>query len=70
MEEATRNRLGTLDHLISEAEERRIEQMLHIATLLADGESASEAEEGLRQIQQLLMRMRAQQRLERTQLNP
>ena len=35
---------------ISEAEARRIEQMLHISTLLADGESVSEAEDGLRQI--------------------
>ena len=70
MEKSTKDRISTLDHLIREAEARRIEQMLHIATLLADGESASKAEEGLRQIQQLLMRMRAQQRLERTQMNP
>ena len=51
MAELTEDRLSTLDRLISEAEARRIEQMLHIATLLADGESAAEAEDGLRQIQ-------------------
>jgi hypothetical protein len=43
--------------------------MLHIATLLADGESATEAENGLWHIQQLLMRMRAQQRVEQMQLS-
>jgi hypothetical protein len=65
----TEDRLSTLDRLITEAEARRIDQMLHIATLLADGESAAEAENGLRRIQQLLMRMRAQQRVEQMQLS-
>jgi hypothetical protein len=66
---STEGRLSTLDRLITEAEARRIDQMLHIATLLADGESATEAENGLRHIQQLLMRMRAQQRVEQMQLS-
>lgn len=69
MAELTEDRLSTLDRLISEAEARRIEQMLHIATLLADGESAAEAEDGLRQIQQLLMRMRAQRGVEQSQMS-
>jgi len=69
MTELTENRLGTLDHLISEAEARRIEQMLHIASLLAEGESATEAENDLRQIQDLLARMRAQRRTEQIQAN-
>ena len=70
MADAAEDRLTGLNHLISQAEARRIEQMLHIATLLADGESASEAESDLRQIQQLLMRMRAQRQVEQTQLSP
>ena len=43
--------------------------MLHIATLLADGESAIDAENDLRRIQGLLVRMRTQQRVEQAQLN-
>lgn len=50
MAELTEEQLGILDRLISEAEARRIEQMLHIASLLAEGESAIEAENDLRHI--------------------
>ena len=46
---STPDRLSTLDHLISEAEARRVEQMLHIATLLAEDKNAAEAENDLRQ---------------------
>ena len=53
------NSQAALDHLIAEAGERRIEQMLHIATLLAVDDDATEAEADLRQIENLLMRMRA-----------
>lgn len=59
MKEVMENFWATLDHLITEAEERRVEQMLHIATVLAEDKDATEAEEGLRQIENLLMRMRA-----------
>ena len=70
MAELTEDRLGTLDRLIGEAEARRTEQMLYIATLVAEGESATEAENDLRQIQELLLRMRAQRRIEQTELSP
>lgn len=64
MSDIAENRLATLDRLISEAEERRVEQMLEIAAVLAEDKDATEAEDGLRQIEQLLVRMRAQRSAE------
>ena len=61
------DRLSTLDHLISEAEARRVEQMLHIATLLAEDKNAAEAENDLRQIHGLLKRLRVQRGIELSQ---
>ena len=60
---------ATLDHLIAEAEERRTKQMLHIATLLAGDEDTTEVEAELRQIENLLMRMRAHRSAEPSQRN-
>jgi hypothetical protein len=64
MSDVAEDRLATLERLISEAEERRIEQMIQIATVLADDEDATEAEDGLRQIEELLVHMRAQRSAE------
>ncbi|GJD96644.1 hypothetical protein [Methylobacterium iners] len=49
-----------LSPLIREAEERRTEQTLYMAFLVADDADTDEAEDGLRQIKALLMRMRVQ----------
>ena len=61
------DRLSTLDHLISEAEARRVEQMLHIVTQLAEDKNAAEAEDDLRQIHGLLKRMRVLRGIELSQ---
>ncbi|GJD93317.1 hypothetical protein [Methylobacterium iners] len=60
MEDAPHDRLAGLDRLIRETEERRVEQMLHIAFLMADEADTTESEESLRQIEALLARMRVQ----------
>lgn len=60
MAESALNQLAGLDSLIREAEERRVEQMLHIAFLIADDADTAEAEDGLRQMEALLMSMRVQ----------
>lgn len=54
------DRLANLDLLIGETEERRIEQMLHIAFLMAGDEDTIEAEDRLQQIEMLLAKMRVQ----------
>lgn len=69
MADSELDRLATLNHLISEAEARRVEQMLQIATLLTEGESATDAENDLRQIQGLLKRMRIHRDIELSQLS-
>lgn len=53
-------RIASLDDLIAQAEERRIEQMLHIAFLMAEDADPTEAEDKLRQIEALLVTMRLQ----------
>ena len=53
-------RIACLDDLIAQAEERRVEQMLHIAFLMAEDADPSEAEDSLRQIEALLMTVRLQ----------
>lgn len=69
MTDSKQDQLGALDHLISEAEARRVDQMLYIATLLAEDESATDAENDLRQIHGLLKRMRVQRGIELSQLS-
>ena len=53
-------RIVSLKDLIAQAEERRVEQMLHIAFLMAEDADPSEAEDRLRQIEALLVTMRLQ----------
>jgi len=50
--------IASLDDLIAQAEERRVERMLHIAFLMAEDADPAEAEEGLRRIKSLLVTMR------------
>lgn len=59
MLDAAENQLTELNHLIAQAEERRIEQILHIAALSANDESVTAAEERLRRIGELLAKMKA-----------
>ena len=66
MADAAEDRLTGLNHLISQAEARRIEQMLHIATLVTNDESVTEAENKLRQIGELLARMRAERNMQQS----
>lgn len=58
MSEAADGRLDGLDFLIVQAQDRRVGQMLHIASLLADGDDVAEAENGLQQIEELLVEMK------------
>lgn len=60
MSDTAEDRLATLNRLMGEVEDRRVEQMLHIATVLAEDEDPTEAKDGLRQIEELLAYMRAQ----------
>ena len=55
---AAGDRLAALDRLIAVLEERRVEQMLHIAFLMADEADTTEAEAELREIEAALARMR------------
>ena len=64
MEEIVRKWRAALDRLIVETEGRRAEQMLHVIALLAMDEHTTEAERGLRQIERMLVRMRAHQAAE------
>lgn len=60
MVDAAQDRFARLDRLIVEVEERRVEQMIHIAFLMADDANTTEAEDGLREIEALLVTMRVQ----------
>lgn len=54
------DRLAGLDRLIAVLEERRVEQMIRIAFLIADETDTTEAEAELREIEAALARMRVQ----------
>lgn len=56
--------LEILDRLISQAEERRIEQMIRISRMHAANEDPTEAEDDLRKLHSLLRGMREQRRIE------
>ena len=59
------SRIVGVGALITQAEERHVEQMLQIAFLMAEGVDTAEAEDGLRQIELLLVTMRLHARLSR-----
>ena len=59
MANTAQDRLAVLDHLITQAEERRIQKMLYIAELRADGQNSVEAEDELQRIEELLTVMKA-----------
>ena len=44
-------RVASIDDLIAQLQERRVEQMLHIAFLMAEDADPTEAEDRLRQIE-------------------
>lgn len=67
MMHAAENQLVELDYLITQAEERRIEQILYIAALSANDESVAKAEERLRHIGKLLASMRAERDVQHSQ---
>lgn len=52
--------MGVVDRLITQAEERWVDQMLLITSRLADGKNTAEAEDGLWQIGELFHVMRTQ----------
>ena len=54
--------IASLDDLIAQLQERRIEQMLHIAFLMAEDADPTEAEDKLRWIESLLVTMRLHSR--------
>ena len=55
--------LGALDRIIAGAEERRVEQMIHIAVLLADEGDPTETQAELARTERLLRIMRTQRTL-------
>ncbi|GJD94755.1 hypothetical protein OCOJLMKI_1959 [Methylobacterium iners] len=61
------DRLSGLDRLITILEERRIEQMLHIAFRMAEDADTTEAEAGLREIEAAFARMRVQRMMQQAQ---
>ena len=68
MSDAAQDRFARLDRLIAEVEERRVDQMIHIAFLMADDADTTEAEDGLREIEALLVRMRVQRLMQQSGL--
>lgn len=63
---AAGDRLAALDRLIAVLEERRVEQMLRIAFLMADEADATEAEAGLREVETALARMRVHRAMQQS----
>lgn len=55
--------LGALERIVRAAEERRVEQMILIAVLLAEERDPAEAQEELRRTERLLKIMRTQRSL-------
>lgn len=55
--------LGALDRIIAGAERRRVEQMIHIAVLLADEGDVTETQAELARTERLLRIMRTQRTL-------
>jgi hypothetical protein len=60
MRAALEEGLAALERIIAAAEERRIEQMIRIAVLLAEEQDPSEAQEALRRTERLLKIMQTQ----------
>ena len=67
MAEADEDPLTVLSNLIAQAEAHRVDQMLRIADLLSDDQSADEAERALETIEGLLASMRARRSVMLTQ---
>jgi hypothetical protein len=55
--------LAAVERIIATAEQRRVEQMIHIAVLLAEEGDAAETQEELRRTERLLKIMRTQRSL-------
>lgn len=55
--------LGALNRIINQAEERRVEQMIHIAVLLAEEGDSAETQAELARTERLLRIMRTQRTL-------
>jgi len=60
MRAALEEGLAALERIIAAAEERRIEQMIRIAVLLAEEQDPSDAQEALRRTERLLKIMQTQ----------
>jgi hypothetical protein len=64
MSVASEDRLATLNRLIGEAEERCIEQTASIFALIVKDEPVGQAIDDLKEVEDLLVRMRAERAVE------